>query len=425
MNNNNNDSFDFYCFDEKSRHWINFKRRGEEGFYDHWHQDAVPSGVNGEWMHHKIEYKNEENMKVGKGYMMGVSKVSILMADGILNNGTFTSEEPLSNSPYNFNMSGYSEELRGLNLVGNPYQSYLDFNALVEAEANRGIIHGNTYYLFDADKQRYLSYTTSQTVDNKEYAPRVIHPHQGFFIKTANDEAKLSFNNGMRAATGNDKFSYFRGQNLNYPLVNLFCYDADGFYDLTTVEMNRPELGGGEKLKDMRFGNSLLYASVAGTDYQVLFAPEGTSTVAVRFKASQNGVYTMRWETMHGDFHYLHLIDNMSGADVDMLRSEEYRFEATTTDYLSRFKLVFEVTDVEENPIEAEATTFAFCMGDELIVNGAGYLEVFDVQGRRLSAKRLVDAQSSVSLPNVAAGIYFLRLSDDKQVRTQKMVINY
>ena len=133
----------------------------------------------------------------------------------------------------------------------------------------------------------------------------------------------------------------------------------------------------------------------------------------------------MRWGTLHGDFHYLHLIDNMSGADVDMLRSEEYRFEATTSDYISRFKLVFEVTDVEENPIEAEATTFAFCMGDEIIVNGEGYFEVFDVQGRRLSAKRLVDAQSSVNLPNVAAGIYFLRLSDDKQVRTQKMVINY
>ncbi len=138
----------------------------------------------------------------------------------------------------------------------------------------------------------------------------------------------------------------------------------------------------------------------------------------------------MRWGTLHGDFHYLHLVDNMSGADVDMLRSEEYRFEATTSDYISRFKLVFEVTGLEEEDDNEDdngssIVNFAFRMGDELIVNGAGYLEVFDVQGRRLSAKRLVDAQSSVSLPNVAAGIYFLRLSDDKQVRTQKMVINY
>ncbi len=406
-------SFDFYCFHEPSRHWINFKREGTAEFMDHWHQDIDGSGK-----HQNLRYENESTLRKGKGYMMGVSKVSILMADGILNNGDFESEEELSNSPYNFNMSGYSEELRGLNLVGNPYQSYLDFNALVSA--NTGTIHSNTYYLFDADKQRYISYTTSQG-DNKEYAPRVIHPHQGFFIKTANNGA-LSFNNTMRAATGNE-FSYFRGQNLNYPLVNLFCYDVDGFYDLTTVEMNRPELGGGEKLKDMRLGNSLLYASVDGTDYQVLFAPEGTSTVAVRFKASQNGVYTMRWETMHGDFQHLHLIDNLAGVDVDCLKQSEYRFEATTTDYLSRFKLVFDVTDVEENADEAESATFAFQMGDELVVNGSGELSVFDVQGRCIASQRLAGTQSSISLPRAASGMYILRLTGDKQVKTQKLII--
>ena len=417
---NTSGSFDFYCFDEETRHWINFKRKGADGFYDHWHLDAVPtSDPNATWVHHNIEYENEETMKVGKGYMMGVSAVSMLMADGILNNGDVTSQEPLTNSEYSFNMSGYSEELRGTNLVGNPFQSYLDFNELYSQ--NSGII-GNAYYLFDADAGRYLCYPADASA-NPINAPQFIHPHQGFFVKTANG-GNLTFKNSMRSATGGQG-STFRGDNFNYPLVNLFCYDAEGHYDVTTVEMNRPELGGGSKLKDMRYGNSLIYARLEDEDYQTLFAPTGTSTVPVRFEPSQDGVYTMRWGTLHGDFHYLHLVDNMSGADVDMLRSEEYRFEATTTDYISRFKLVFEVTDVEENPIEAETTTFAFCMGDEIIVNGTGYLEVFDVQGHRLSAKRRVDAQSSVSLPNVAAGIYFLRLSDDKQVRTQKMVINY
>ena len=433
-----NGSFDFYCFSEQHRHWINFKRQGRpasqdvEKFFDHWHQDA--NDLNGqldEGRHYNIEYPNESTFQVGKGYMMGVSAVSMLMADGILNNGVKSNEnepagissaEDLTNSDYAFNPSGYSEELRGTNLVGNPFQSYLNFSALANDDDNKNIIENGAYYLFDADAGRYLCYPADAST-NPINAPQFIHPHQGFFVKTANG-GKLTFKNSMRSATAGNG-STFRGDNLNYPLVNLFCYDAEGHYDVTTVEMNRPKLGGGLKLKDMRNGNSLIYARLEDEDYQTLFAPTGTSTVPVRFEPSQNGVYTMRWGTLHGDFHYLHLIDNMSGADVDMLRSEEYRFEATTSDYISRFKLVFEVTDVEENPIEAEATTFAFRMGDEIIVNGAGYLEVFDVQGRRLSAKRLVDAQSSVSLPNVAAGIYFLRLSDDKQVRTQKMVINY
>lgn len=419
-------SFDFYCFHEESRHWINFKREGTTEFMDHWHQDIDGSGK-----HQNLWYENESTLQVGKGYMMGVSAVSMLMADGILNNGVKSNEnepagissaEDLTNSDYGFNPSGYSEELRGTNLVGNPFQSYLNFSALANDDDNKNIIENGTYYLFDADARRYLCYPADAST-NPINAPQFIHPHQGFFVKTANG-GNLTFKNSMRSATAGNG-STFRGDNLNYPLVNLFCYDAEGHYDVTTVEMNRPKLGGGSKLKDMRNGNSLIYARLEDEDYQTLFAPTGTSTVPVRFEPSQDGVYTMRWGTLHGDFHYLHLVDNMSGADVDMLRSEEYRFEATTSDYISRFKLVFEVTDVEENPIEAEATTFAFRMGDEIIVNGAGYLEVFDVQGRRLSAKRLVDAQSSVSLPYVAAGIYFLRLSDDKQVRTQKMVINY
>ena len=409
-------SFDFYCFHEPSRHWINFKREGTPAFMDHWHQDIDGSGK-----HQNLRYENESTLQRGKGYMMGVSATSMLMADGILNNGQVKSQEPLSNSLYGFNMSGYSEDLRGINLVGNPYQSYLNFTDLARATENAGIIYSETYYLFDADAKRYISYTAGAS-DNKQYAPRYIHPHQGFFIKTANNESQLTFTNAMRKETG-DPSSYFRGQDLNYPLVNLFCYDGDGHYDLTTVEMNRPELGGGEKLKDMRFGNSLLYASMDDADYQTLFAPEGTSTVAVRFKASQNGVYTLRWETMHGDFQHLHLIDNLAGVDVDCMRQSEYRFEASTTDYLSRFKLVFDVTDVEENADEAESATFAFQMGDELVVNGSGELSVFDIQGRCIASQRLAGTQSSISLPRAASGMYILRLTGDKQVKTQKLII--
>ncbi len=406
-------SFDFYCLDEPSRHWINFKREGSADFMDHWHQDIDASGN-----HMNLKYMNEGTLRVGKGYMMGVSKTSMLMADGILNNGTFESEQAVTSTPYNFNMSGYSEELRGFNLVGNPYQSYLDFDALIDENGDN--IQGRSYYLFDADAGRYICYP-AEASDNDINAPRYIHPHQGFLVKTDNSSYKIAFNNAMRAATANPD-SYFREERLNYPLVNLFCYDATGFYDVTTVEMNRPQLGGGVKLKETRNGNSLIYARLENEDYQTLFAPTGTSTVPVRFEPSQNGVYTLRWDTMHGDFSHLHLIDNLTGADIDLLNQTEYRFEGKVGDYVSRFKLVFEVTDIEEHEQESE-TNFAFQFGDELVVNGGGELSVFDVQGRHIMTRSLTGAQSSISLPRTAAGLYILRLAGDKQVKIQKLII--
>jgi len=223
--------------------------------------------------------------------------------------------------------------------------------------------------------------------------------------------------------------STFRGQNLNYPLVNLLCYNSEGKRDVTTVEINRPDVGGGFKLKGMLNGKMLIYARWDNKDYQTAFTPVGIREVPVRFEVTEDDVFTMRWSTLHGDFHYLHLIDNMTGSDIDMLRATEYHFEGKTTDYKSRFKLVFEVTGLEEEDDNEDdngsTINFAFRMGDEIIVNGEGYFELFDMQGRCLTAKHLAGAQSSVSLPNVAAGVYLLRLTGDKQVKTQKMVISY
>ncbi len=115
-------SFDFYCYSEPSYHWINFKRNSA----DHWHEDEP---------HDNIPYTNETAMERGKGYMMAIDKETVLMNTGILNNADFV--YPLS---YTETLSSYEAPLRGCNLIGNPYQSYLDFDML----ANN---YFDTYYI--------------------------------------------------------------------------------------------------------------------------------------------------------------------------------------------------------------------------------------------------------------------------------------
>lgn len=221
-------------------------------------------------------------------------------------------------------------------------------------------------------------------------------------------------------------YSNFRYEQINYPLVNLLCFDADGKRDYTTVEINRPVVGGGQKMKGLRVGDGLIYARWEGIDYQTVFSPEGVSEMPVRFEAFDDEVFTMKWSTLHGDFHYLHLIDNLTGADVDMLRASEYRFEGRTTDYVSRFKLVFDVTGIEEPDDPAPpliGTSFAFQFGDELIVTGEGILQMFDLNGRCLLSTKAVGEQCSISLPQVSAGMYLLRLTGNRETRVQKLII--
>ena len=59
------------------------------------------------------------------------------------------------------------------------------------------------------------------------------------------------------------------------------------------------------------------------------------------FKAEKEGDYILRFYIEGISFNYLHLIDNLTGDDVDLLVSPYYSFSAKTSDAASRFKLVF------------------------------------------------------------------------------------
>ncbi len=120
-----------------------------------------------------------------------------------------------------------------------------------------------------------------------------------------------------------------------------------------------------DRLEKFVFGqtDATIYIPHDGKDYAVATvgrdAPWHVSTtdeIPVNFKAAQNGTYTLTFDTQNLNLDYLHLIDNLTGADVDLLNvnheaviagedpqspAHSYTFTAKTTDYASRFRLVF------------------------------------------------------------------------------------
>ena len=232
----------------------------------------------------------------------------------------------------------------------------------------------------------------------------------------------------ISALAGNKSLHTLETANPNLDLENLkegdvVCVPRVNLPCALPGSAGLEELGGGGKMHSLRTSNASVYASFEDKDWQTLFTPEGVSEVPVRFEAFEDGEYTFNWETYHGDFSYLHLIDNLAGKDIDCLSATEYKFEGKTTDYHSRFKLVFQCTGVEENLDDATTVNFAFQREDELIVNGEGQLEMFDITGRRLMDTQAVGEQSHYSLPKVAAGVYLLRLSSNQQVKIQKIIL--
>ena len=120
---------------------------------------------------------------------------------------------------------------------------------------------------------------------------------------------------------------------------------------------------------------------------------------------------------LNSQFSTLTLIDNLTGANVDLLQTPSYTFESRTTDYASRFKLVFSAGNASDN-----SDDFAFISNGEIIVNGEGTLQVIDMLGHVLVT---CDAHSDFRLPtsDFPAGVYVLRLINGNDVKTQKIVV--
>jgi hypothetical protein len=174
----------------------------------------------------------------------------------------------------------------------------------------------------------------------------------------------------------------------------------------------------GSKLGKFYFGHqdANIYIPQGGKDYAIAYS-EGQGEMPLNFKAVTNGSYTLTVNPEGLEMDYLHLIDNLTGANIDLLQTPSYTFDARTTDYASRFKLVFNAIGTEGND------DFAFIDADgNLIVNGDGTLQVFDVLGHQLLSR---DVNSAFRIPHSAfsPGIYVLRLIDGEKVKTQKIVI--
>ena len=398
--------WDFYSYSEPNYHWINFKRNSNS----HHHFDTE--------QHDPITYTNEPTMTPGKGYFAATREETFLQCQGSLNYEGL--EYELTQTP--------GVPRHGYNLIGNPYQAYLDFDAFAEAnsedvDAIWDDLSTASYTVLDEDAASYLTFAYDGS-DNPDAAGRFIHPHQGFFVLLRDrNDATAYFYPEMRNTTAKN-VSFRSNDHIDYPLVNLFVSEANGNSDMVTVELGRPEQGGATLMQGLRAGNGKIWCHYNDEDYAVAYTQPGITEAAIRFESVEDTEYTMRWNTHNGDFSYLHLIDNLTGADVDCLSASEYRFSASTSDYKSRFRLVFGYTGLEED-FEAEANTnFAFMMGDELVVTGEGVLQVFDMTGRLVASQELHGVQTMVSLPNVANGVYVLRLTEGNQNRIQKMVIS-
>lgn len=334
-----------------------------EGDFDLYYFDQ--SQLQEEWRNYEAE---PFNLTLGKGYLYA-HKTDVTLS--------------FSGTPYNGNGQITLSKTEGVpfegwNLVGNPFAQA----ATIDREC----------YVMNEDGSEIIASNV-----------KTVNPMQGVFVIAASDGEEMTF--VPQSNTDDDArivLNVFKGRSsaIDRAIIR--------FQDNHTLPkfMLHPD-------------NTKIYIMSDGANYAVV--GRGSDNVTpVCFKAQENGTYTLAVDLVNLDLDYLHLIDNMTGADVDLLQTPSYTFEAHTTDYAERFNLVYATT----TSIAEGDQPFAYYVNGEIRLlesQNIESLQIVDVLGHMVKSCR--DGERSISVIGMPVGVYMLRLINGDEVKVQKVVI--
>ena len=199
-----------------------------------------------------------------------------------------------------------------------------------------------------------------------------------------------------------------------YANDNLMFTVANSQYEDVTYAMFH-EGNGLKKINHRNADIPMLYINQNNEDYAIAMMKDNTQSFNLNFKAMTMGQYTLSYKST-GEFNYLHVIDRLTGNDIDMLLEGEYSFIGSPQDNEARFIVRLGYLPNYDNN---GADIFAYQNGSDVIVSGEGELQIFDVMGRMVSTQN-INGTETISVN--AQGVYILRLVGS-EIKTQKIVV--
>ena len=318
------------------------------------------------WENVKDENNNFTTLDNGRGYIYRRSADAILAFDGTVNSGLV---------PVSITNTPAVGDLAGFNLVGNPYPHTYDLYRNCFTLGTDGVwtVHNGSYTL-----------NIGQAV---------------LIMKTSEDGDDYNFTEGDPGKKGG----------YAAPAIAL-TVAGNGFQDVAYARFANGE--GMPKVSHLNEAAPMLSIPVESRRYAIANVGTDCQSFPVAFNG-QAGEYTLTLNSQLSTLNYLHLIDRLTGRDIDMLQEKSYTFTATGND-ADRF-------EVKLSPEAMESATghFAYWNGKVWMVEGNGTLEAYDVTGRKLFSSEVNSQLSILNSQFPSTGVYVLRMGN----KSQKIVI--
>lgn len=351
------ETYDLYRYNESSTTWENYRGGGHADF---------------------------TTFEKGRGYLYANSNGISPAFVGTLNNAAVT---------YQVTAAAAATTSRGINIIGNPFPHNI-YKGTGGAIDDSNLESG--YY-----ELTYAGAWIAHSFDDP------ILPGQGVLVVAkSNANVTIAKTNAEATAETSSKGSVKRLK------INV---SGNGSEDRAYAYFSEGE--GLDKLDN--FSSSAAQISIlnGGDNYAIAHMGADCEMMDVIFKNTKNADYTITLEGIE-DFSYLHLIDNLTGADTDMLIEKDYKFHANGNEYAERFKIICrDCTGIGEN---AETSMFAYVNNGNVVVNGEGTLQLIDMTGRIINT---VEINGTQMIEKPSCGVYVLRMISGNEVKTQKIVV--
>lgn len=328
----------------------------------------------------------------GRGYLYRNYYDHTITISGDLNTGDVGNYVLTYNATLTYNDESHDNIFKGFNIIGNPYPHNIKKGA--DQAITNDYLETNYYVLQENG-------TWLATEDGAE-----IPPMTGILVQaksTANGKTLTMKDVPVAAEAKSDEKSV--KNNVWFTVGN------DEFEDRACVEFND-----GHGLNKMTHENEnapMLYFHHKGERFASVDLGKADKAVNLYFEPKKTGFFTLSVQ-LQGNYTYLHLIDKLAGKDINLLETNEYTFVGSAADDANRFIVRVGKPDNDEDDANQ---VFAYQSGNEIVVEGEGELQVFDVMGRLVMTQH-VSGVEAVEKPS-QNGVYILRLND----KTQKVVV--
>ncbi|WP_040281811.1 T9SS type A sorting domain-containing protein [Psychroserpens damuponensis] len=387
----------------------------------------------GEYQNYNIVTHAITEIESGKGY-----RAATIAGSSLTFTGTVRSDDVLDIPILDTAPGG------GWNLVGNPYPSYIDFNAFFTHNKDQfDLVSYQAIYGYDGDATNGWTIWNQAAIDSPVHK-ELIAPGQAFYVKAKSGGGQIDFTTAMRCMGDSDDF--IAGRNAESPHYGYLklgsntsnsSYSTDLYFNTNTTQGF--DLGYDTTLYESTPPPFSIYSQLISNTTTTPFAIQSThpddmlnTVVPLGVNAYQGQELTISiLDTDMPTNVDVYLEDNVNNT-ITLLSDMDYVFTPTTDlSGTGRFFLSFGTDTLTTEESELDSLEIYVNRNNDVIVvsgplNSDTNANLYDVNGRLVNTFNLNDRTNrTLDVSQLSAGIYVLELNNDTNLkRTQKLLIN-